>query len=142
MADSQWISFKVESETYLHSVGKIKEIIPYAAPVPVPGSPAGTEGTLNVRGNIVTVLSGRTLFDQNNCGARKSWRILILESGGDLVGVSVDSVGDITALRCKDVQWDRQASHNQLITGTLQLDDQLYILTDLSNYFRNSDENN
>ena len=38
LADDQWISFKVESETYVHSVEKIKEIISYEHPASVPGS--------------------------------------------------------------------------------------------------------
>jgi purine-binding chemotaxis protein CheW len=138
MADDQWISFKVESETYVHSVDNIKEIIPYKLHVPVPGSDCCTEGILNVRGNIVTVLSGHVLFGRNKPKAAGERRIIILEMGTDKVGVSVDSVADIICFQLKDVQWIEQRG---VIKGTRQLDGQLYILTDFSNYSYISDVN-
>ena len=136
MADDQWISFKVESETYVHSVDNIKEIIPYRPPVPVPGSACCTEGILNVRGNIVTILSGHALFDRNKPKIAAKRRVIIFELGTDTIGVSVDSVADIINFQLEDVQWIDQ---RRLIKGTLQLDDQLYILTDFSNYAYISD---
>jgi purine-binding chemotaxis protein CheW len=138
MADDQWISFKVESETYVHSVDNIKEIIPYKLPVPVPGSDCCTEGILNVRGNIVTILSGHILFGRNKPGTTEERRMIILEMGTDIIGVSVDSVVDIISLQLEDVQW---IDRGGLIKGTLQLDGQLYILTDFSNYSYISDVN-
>ncbi|MFT6102687.1 MAG: purine-binding chemotaxis protein CheW [Granulosicoccus sp.] len=138
MGDEQWISFKVESETYVHSVDSIKEIIPYKLPVPVPGSDRCTEGILNVRGNIVTILSGHLLFGRNKPKAAGERRIIILEMGTDKVGVSVDSVADIICFQLEDVQWIDQRG---VIKGTRQLDDQLYILTDFSNYTYINDMN-
>jgi purine-binding chemotaxis protein CheW len=138
MGDEQWISFKVESEMYVHSVNNIKEVITYKLPVPVPGSNCCTEGILNVRGNIVTILSGHILFGCNKPKVAEERRVIILEMGTDTIGVSVDSVANIINLQLEDVQWIDQGG---LIKGTLQLDGQFYILTDFSNYSYISDVN-
>lgn len=134
MADNQWISFEVGSETYVHPVGVINEIIPYAAPVPVPGSHADIEGILNVRGNVVTVLSGCTLFDEQESDNQEEKRIIIFVLGADQVGVSVDAVRNIIDFNPENADWSEQSTQHPLIKGTVQLNDKLYILTDFTNY--------
>lgn len=134
MSNDQWISFKVKSEIYAHSVDKVKEIIPYTPPTPVPGSPQGIEGILNVRGNVVTILSGHSLFELEEPKAQEQRRIIILELGVDQVGVSVDAVNDIITFKPEDAQWIDQNSVHQLIKGTLHLGDQLCILIDFASY--------
>lgn len=89
-----------------------------------------------MRGNIVTILSGHVLFDRNKPKIAAKRRVLIFELGTDTIGVSVDSVADIINFQLEDVQWIDQ---HWLIKGTLQLDDQLYILTDFSSYAYISD---
>ena len=132
MLSDQWISFEVGSETYAHSVDKIKEIIPYVDPVPVPGAPGFAEGILNVRGNVVTILSSRSLFNLEESGTLEDGRIIIFELGDEQLGISVDSVGDIIAFQSDHVEWSDQGGQFQLIKGTFHLDGQLYILTDFS----------
>jgi purine-binding chemotaxis protein CheW len=141
MIDDQWLSFKVESETYIHCVDKIKEVIPYTPPFPVPGSPSCTEGILNVRGNVITIFSGRSLFDCREPEDAEGKKIIILELGEDLVGVSVDAVIGIITFETDNVEWSNVDTRNNHIKGTLQLSGQLYILTDLSDCSYTSDEN-
>jgi purine-binding chemotaxis protein CheW len=131
---NQWLSFKLVSQTYVQSVDRIKEIITYKSPVPVPGSPSCAEGILNVRGNVVTILSGRLLFGHNEPEKTEARRIIIFQLGADQVGVSVDSVIDIITFQSDNAQWTKQESQLKIVTGTIQLDEQLYILTDLSNF--------
>lgn len=135
MLSEQWISFEVGSETYVHSIDKVKEIIPYIAPVPVPGSPCFAEGILKVRGNVVTVLSSRSLLGLDQEGGPEEGRIMILEVGGEQLGLSVDSVGDIITFQSDQAEWGDQAGQYPLIKGTFHLDGQLYILADFSNCF-------
>ena len=131
MIGDQWISFEVGEETYVHPVDEIKEIIPYADPVPVPGSPRVTEGILNVRGSVVAVLSSRVLFGFET-GSLDKGRIIIFEMGKDQFGVSVDSVGDIVNFQSNQVEWSDQGGQFSLVKGTCHLNDQLYILADFS----------
>lgn len=134
LLSDQWISFEVGTETYVHSVDKIKEIIPYASPVPVPGSPCFAEGILNVRGNVVTVLSSRLLLDLQEARCPEEGRIMILEVDGEQFGISVDSVGHIIDFQSGQAEWSDQGKTNSMVKGTLYLNDQLYILADFSGY--------
>lgn len=140
MINDQWLSFKVASETYVHCVEKIKEIIPYVPPAPVPGSPSCTEGILNVRGNVITIFSGRSLFDSDESGNSDGKKIIIFEFGIDLIGVSVDAVVGIITFETNDVEWSDLESQNPLIKGTFQLNGQVCILTDFSDYAYSCDE--
>ena len=134
MIGDQWISFEVGEETYVHPVDEIKEIIPYADPVPVPGSPRVTEGILNVRGSVVAVLSSRVLFGFESAGSLDKGRIIIFGMGKDQFGVSVDSVGDIITFKSDQVEWADQGEQFPLIKGTYHLDCRLYILTDFESF--------
>ncbi|MFT5421407.1 MAG: purine-binding chemotaxis protein CheW [Candidatus Endobugula sp.] len=140
MTCDQWISFKVEAERYLHSIDKIKEIIPYTPPAPVPGSPRCTEGVLNVRGNVITILSGRSLFNRQKNITHKGKRIIVLDLGADQIGISVDSIGEIITFQSNQAQWTDQSEQNPLIKGTLQLNKQFYILLNFSDHTLFKDE--
>jgi len=129
------ISFEVGSETYVHSVDKVKEIIPYITPVPVPGSPCFAEGIPNVRENMVTVLLPRSLFGLVQEGFPEEGRIMILKVGGEQLGLRVDSVGDIITFQSDQAERSDQAGQYPLIKGKFHLDGQLYILVDFSSCF-------
>ncbi|WP_020409702.1 chemotaxis protein CheW [Hahella ganghwensis] len=134
--NEQWISFKVGMETYVHPILSIKEIIQYSEPVPVPGSPDEIEGILYVRGDVVTLLSGRTLLSEAHDEDRDDWRIIILETGVGQIGLTVDSVGDIVPLGEAEIEWNAQGSHSEVIKGTARYRDDLFILLNLSDYCR------
>ena len=59
--NTQWVSFSLGDETFACKIKKIQEIIPYQEPIPVPGSPTEIEGVLNVRGEIIPVVSGQQI---------------------------------------------------------------------------------
>lgn len=128
MTDNQWISFSVEGEVYAHAIKAIKEIIPYSDPAPVPGAAEHIEGILNVRGTIVSILSARMLFNLNPQTDRINAKIIILEKDNAVVGISVDSVGEIINFAPNEAEWTNTTGEESLIKGTLQQEGQLYIL--------------
>lgn len=140
MLSDQWISFEAGLETYVHSVGKAKEIIPYIAPVPVPEPPCFAESILNVRENVVTALSSRSLLGLDQDGSSEEGRIMILEVSGKLFGLSVDSIGDIITFQSDQAEWGGQVGQYPLIKGTFHQCGQLYILADFSICFDSCSE--
>ena len=126
------IRFRLEREQYAHTVLAIREIMPYEPPTPVPGAPVSVEGILNVRGEVVTVVSGRVLLGLNtNVPMGDSWRIIILEISGGWLGVSVDSVEDIVRFHSNEIELSSQGRETPFIKGTVQLGAELLIVTDL-----------
>ena len=138
--DEQWVSFRIADELYVHSTTVIREVIPYLKPSPVPGTPDFVTGILNVRGQVVTVVSARGLLSQGDRVNLDDQKVLVLELAEELVGVCVDSVGDIVSFESDQVQWSDTQSDSKIIRGTVKLGDILYIVTDFAEYCRDISE--
>lgn len=131
--EQEYIVFKLVNEQYAHRVGVITEVMVYSEPVPVPGAPSEVEGVLNVRGNVITVISGRKLFEmeptkQNN----DEWRIILLETPYGPCGVSVDAVEEIVRFPEGDIVNSDRMAESELIKGTVQHALGLLILADFT----------
>lgn len=125
----QWLCFQIEEETYAHPVSQVREILDYLAPVPVPGAQRCVEGVLNIRGEIVTIVSGKHLLglEQEN---RDTEHIIVLETSAGLVGVSVDQVDKINMLNDEEMVPSERSKASSPVKGTLNHQQQLLILTD------------
>ncbi|MEK9765813.1 MAG: chemotaxis protein CheW, partial [Thalassolituus sp.] len=58
----QWVTFRLENETYGINVMQVQEVLRYTEIAPVPGAPAYVLGIINLRGNVVTVIDTRQRF--------------------------------------------------------------------------------
>lgn len=125
----QWLCFQIEDETYAHPVSQVREILDYLAPVPVPGAQACVEGVLNIRGEIVTIVSSKHLLGLTGA-SRDSEHIIVLETSAGLVGISVDEVEKINLLNYDDMVPTERSSELSPVKGTLNHHQQLLILTD------------
>ncbi|WP_286234146.1 chemotaxis protein CheW [Thalassotalea sediminis] len=132
MSESQWISFEVATERYLHPVSSIKEILPFELPTPVPGALDITLGIQNIRGSIVSINSCRRLLHVDTRNEGSEGRIILIENGDDLVGVAVDSVGEIISAEQEEVDYESNEIRSEFIKGTLNKDGELYIVSDFS----------
>lgn len=121
----QWVSFYINNEIYAESIDDIREIIPYQPPIPVPGSPTEVDGILNVRGEIVTTISSRSLLGMPAKKPNEEWRIIILESELGLIGLCVEGVGEILSFAEEQIEI---AANQNCIKGTIQLNEQLVIV--------------
>lgn len=122
----QWVCFNLGNEKYAHSIQSIGEILRYNEPTPIPGSPLEVEGVMNVRGEIITILSGRNLLGLA-ANSSKPRHILTLTAS---CAVSVDCVEEIISLENSEIDYETQSDANTLIKGTAQHDHTLLILID------------
>ena len=58
----QWVTFRLDNETYGINVMQVQEVLRYTEIAPVPGAPAYVLGIINLRGNVVTVIDTRQRF--------------------------------------------------------------------------------
>ena len=58
----QWVTFKLQEETYGINVMQVQEVLRYTDIAPVPGAPMYVLGIINLRGNVVTVIDTRARF--------------------------------------------------------------------------------
>ncbi|MEJ2418057.1 MAG: chemotaxis protein CheW [Exilibacterium sp.] len=131
----QWVSFTLGDEKYVLPVHAVREIMPYLKPTPVPGAPLEAEGVLNVRGEVITVLSGYKLLGlpPTTLGPDER-RIIILEASDELLGVSVDGVEEIVKFHHSQIEPSEQSINREFIKGTVYHQENLFILVDFIKY--------
>ena len=99
----QWVTFKLESETYGVNVMQVQEILRYTEIAPVPGAPSYVLGIINLRGNVVTVIDTRARFGLMSAEATDNSRVLIIEAEEQVIGILADSVAEVVYLRSSEI---------------------------------------
>jgi len=105
--ETRSLVFRAGGRVYACEVGAVREVVPLDARARLtrmPGVPDAVIGLLNVRGRIVTVLDAGALLH----GAATTTRVtaatshamaLIVDCGAHGVGLAVERVADVRALR-------------------------------------------
>jgi len=99
----QWVTFKLEEETYGINVMQVQEVLRYTEIAPVPGAPSYVLGIINLRGNVVTVIDTRARFGLMGAEVTDNSRIVIIEAEKQVIGILVDSVAEVVYLRSSEI---------------------------------------
>ncbi len=102
--DRQLVIFKIAGEEFGVDINEVKEIIRWEEVTRIPNTESYIKGVINLRGSIVVVndlamklgLPSKTVDDDT--------RILVVEVGGNTVGMVVDSATEVLRLEGKKVQ--------------------------------------
>jgi len=76
----------------------VREVVPLERITRLPGAPVTVLGLINVRGSIVTVVNAGAVLHPGDAG-RPLRMVLIADVGGRGVGLAVERVADVRALR-------------------------------------------
>lgn len=131
----QWVTFRLADETYGINVMQVQEVLRVTEIAPVPGAPDYVLGIINLRGNVVTVLDTRKRFGLPTTETDDATRIVIIESGQNVVGVQVDSVAEVVELRRSEIELSPAVGNDEsakYIEGVASNNDQLLILIDIN----------
>lgn len=138
----QWVTFKLEEETYGINVMQVQEVLRYTEIAPVPGAPSYVLGIINLRGNVVTVIDTRARFGLMGAEVTNNSRIVIIEAEKQVIGILVDSVAEVVYLRSSEIDSAPNIGTEEsakFIQGVSNRDGELLILVDL-NKLLNDDE--
>lgn len=138
----QWVTYRLDEETYGINVMQVQEVLRYTEIAPVPGAPAYVMGIINLRGNVVTVIDTRARFGLPPSEITDNSRIVIIESDENVVGILVDSVAEVVYLRSSEIDSAPNVGTEEsakFIQGVSNRGDELLILVDL-NKLLNDDE--
>lgn len=130
----QWVTFKLENETYGINVMQVQEVLRNTEIASVPGSPLHVMGIINLRGNVVTVIDTRCCFGLSAVEPDDSTRIVIIESDKQVIGIQVDSVAEVVYLRQSEIDNTPNIGTKEserYIQGVCHREDELIILVDL-----------
>ena len=130
----QWVTFRLEDETYGINVMQVQEVLRYSEIAPVPGAPTYVLGIINLRGNVVTVIDTRQRFGLPSAEITDNTRIVIIEADKQVVGILVDSVAQVVYLRESEIETTPNVGNEEaarFIQGVCNKNDELLILVDL-----------
>lgn len=130
----QWVTFRLDNETYGINVMQVQEVLRYTEIAPVPGAPHYVLGIINLRGNVVTVIDTRSRFGLPSSEVDDSTRIVIIEAEKQVIGILVDSVAEVVYLRRSEIDNAPNVGTEEsakFIQGVSNRGDELLILVDL-----------
>ncbi len=130
----QWVTFKLDNETYGINVMQVQEVLRYTEIAPVPGAPYYVLGIINLRGNVVTVIDTRSRFGLQSAEVDDATRIVIIEAEKQVIGILVDSVAEVVYLRRSEIDNAPNVGTEEsakFIQGVSNRDNELLILVDL-----------
>lgn len=131
----QWVTFKLNSETYGINVMQVQEVLRYSEIAPVPGAPLYVLGIINLRGNVVTVIDTRQRFGLESSDVTDNTRIVIIEAEKQVIGILVDSVAEVVYLKASDIDDAPNVGNEdsaRFIQGVSNREGELLILVDLN----------
>jgi purine-binding chemotaxis protein CheW len=131
----QWVTFRLEDETYGINVMQVQEVLRYTEIAPVPGAPDYVLGIINLRGNVVTVIDTRARFGLMSGEVSDNSRIVIIEAEKQVIGIMVDSVAEVVYLKSSEIDSAPNVGTDEsakFIQGVSNRDGELLILVDLN----------
>lgn len=130
----QWVTFRLEQETYGVNVMQVQEVLRYSDIAPVPGAPSYVLGIINLRGSVVTVIDTRSRFGLMPADVTDNTRVVIIESDKQVIGILVDSVAEVVYMKASEIELAPNVGTDEsakFIKGVCNRDDELLILVDL-----------
>jgi len=139
----QWVTFRLDNETYGIDVLQVQEVLKVSEITTVPGAPEYVLGIINLRGNVVTVVNTRMRFGLPSAKVDELSRIIIIESGEQVVGLMVDSVAEVVYLQSSEIESAPNFRHEEgakYIQGVYNREEGLLILVDVTRLLTNEEQ--
>jgi purine-binding chemotaxis protein CheW len=100
----EYIAFELADETYALPLTTIREILKLPPVTEVPRAPADVLGIISVRGRVTTIVDLRRRLRMPTTNATTHTRVLLVDSGEEIVGLLVDRVLSVYRLRDEEVE--------------------------------------
>jgi len=129
------VGFQVGRETYGVPITSLHEIVRVPEITAVPDAPDYIEGVINLRGKIVSVIDLRKRFGESKTALNRRNRILVVEHGGKLSGLIVDSASEVIKIPAGDIEPSPTALQEgglNCVTGLGKYHGRLIVLLDMA----------
>ncbi|MBL8420049.1 MAG: chemotaxis protein CheW [Dechloromonas sp.] len=138
----EFLTFTLGQEEYGIEILKVQEIRSYEAVTTIANAPEFIKGVVNLRGTIVPIVDMRIKFRLGAADYTQFTVVIILNVAGRVVGMVVDSVSDVIALRTEQIRPAPDFSSSfdvKYITGLGTVDSRMLILVDIEKLMSSSD---
>jgi purine-binding chemotaxis protein CheW len=133
-AAGEYLTFVLGEEEYGIEILKVQEIRGYDAVTPIANTPNFIKGVVNLRGKIVPIVDLRIKFNLGKVAYDEFTVVIILNLSGRVVGIVVDGVSDVMALKddqLRDVPSLVTSIDTKYIVGLATVEQQMLILVDI-----------
>lgn len=133
-AAGEYLTFVLGTEEYGLEILKVQEIRGYDAVTHIANTPEFIKGVVNLRGKIVPIVDLRIKFHLGKVEYNEFTVVIILNLGGRVVGIVVDGVSDVMALKDEQIRAvpDLVTSiDTKYIVGLATVESQMLILVDI-----------
>ncbi len=133
--EDQLVVFELADEHYGVDIAAVEGIIKMQSITSVPHAPSFVEGVTNLRGSVLPVLDLRKRFGMPQTDYTNETRIVVIELGGNSVGMGVDGVSEVLRVPENAIEPPSPlvtSVDSAFITGIAKVDERLVILLDLS----------
>jgi len=105
---NQFLTFKLDGETFALDIAKVREVLDFTTVTKVPQTPEFMRGVINLRGNVVPVVDLRLKFGLPKTEKTVNTCIIITEIEVDretvIVGAMADSVQEVLDLEPDQIE--------------------------------------
>jgi len=129
------VGFQIGRETYGVPIAALHEIVRVPEITAVPDAPDYMEGVINLRGKIVSVIDLRKRLGAKETVSGKRNRILVIEYGGRLCGLMVDSASEVLKVPASDIEPSSAVFQDgglNCVTGLGKYQGRLIVLLDVT----------
>lgn len=133
-AAGEYLTFILGSEEYGLEILKVQEIRGYDAVTQIANTPSFIKGVVNLRGKIVPIVDLRIKFNLGKVEYNEFTVVIILNLSGRVIGIVVDGVSDVTALKeeqIREVPNLVSSIDTKYIIGLATVEEQMLILVDI-----------
>jgi purine-binding chemotaxis protein CheW len=139
METMQLVIFRLNEQEYGVDIFRVNEIVPYTNPTKIPNSPVYIEGVLNLRGHVIPVINLKVKFNLKSSGTDDNTRIIVTNTGGNLVGFVVDEASEVITVEKDSIEPISEVVSNiskKYIKGVGNMDNgRMYILLDFNELY-------
>jgi purine-binding chemotaxis protein CheW len=139
---SEFLAFKLGQEEYGIDILRVQEIRGYEPVTRIANAPDFIKGVVNLRGTIIPIVDMRIKLNLGEPTYDQFTVVIILNIGGRVVGMVVDSVSDVTTLSPDQI---RQAPEmgtsfdSDYLIGLGALNERMLILVDIDKLMTSPD---
>ena len=142
--DFKMVTFSLGGKDYGIDIMKVKEIAKFRSFTYVPNTPEFVRGVYNLRGDIISIIDLRSMFNLSfqEVADGEPHDGLIIRLENNMLGVIVDSIARVVGISRKSIQPPHPifADINlKYIEGVVEYNERLYIILDVERIFAKED---
>lgn len=130
----EYLTFRLGDEQYGIDILRVQEIRSYEQPTRMAQAPEFIKGVINLRGVIVPIVDLRMKLHCERVEYTDFTVVIILDVGGTVLGLVVDAVADVVALKSEEIKPAPQfeaALDAAFMTGIAKVGERMLIIVDI-----------